>query len=69
MTTTLSDAQLIEHIANAYVTHARAGGHSKAAANREVWLSLTAEAVSRGLTIPAPQELSTIGKFNGPGAV
>lgn len=67
--TNLNDVELIQHLANAMHTGAMCGGHQKTAMNRGAALSLKAEAVARGLTVPETETLYKMGTFNGPGSV
>ena len=63
----LSDAELLQRLANAQATSMSALGHNKSAMNERQADRLEAIAKERGLSIPP--SLWRQGIFNGPGAV
>lgn len=65
---TLTDEELIQHLANAMHTGAMCGGHGKAHYNRVAANAFKTEAESRGLTLPDASALYKMGTFNGPGS-
>ena len=59
---------LLEWLANATTTDARALGHHKGEMNERLAASYKEELLRRGIKIPAREELYEVGVFNGPGS-
>jgi hypothetical protein len=64
----LSDTDVVARAANCFVTYRRCFGHGKAARCEESFLHWKAIAMARGIAFPSEEQLSSIGRFNGPGA-
>ena len=63
-----SDADIIQRLANAMVTGANCGGHTKAHYNYVAVDEYRAELESRKVSIPSNKELYAQGAFNGVGS-
>ncbi len=76
---TLSDADLEQYLANAYVTQCQALGHTKTFSNERIMNVYREELIQRGYNIPRlglfddadeyKKELAAVGVFNGPGTI
>lgn len=74
----LSDTELEQYLANAYVTACMSLGHNKTASNERLMNVYREELIGRGYNIPSlglfdgseeyKNELSRVGQFNGPGS-
>jgi hypothetical protein len=64
----LADSEVLTRAANAFVTYRRCLGHKKAARCEESFLHWKAIAMARGIAFPSEEQLSSVGRFNGPGA-
>ena len=69
--------EILQWLANAYVTYVRAGGHGKGAANWNLVEEYRAELIKRGMGVPSLEmlqsskfkdDLCEFGEFNGQGS-